>query len=47
MERAQLSLRVLGPKIGVDKATLCRVTTGRAPSVENYLRICRWLDGNN
>ena len=45
MARANLSYRQLAALIGVDQANIHRVAKhGKPPCVENYLRLCRWLD---
>lgn len=46
MERERLSFREAARAIGTDHCNVQRVTTGKAPSVETYLRIVRWLDGH-
>lgn len=44
MKRRKFSCRHLALSIGVSPATINRVTRGGEPSVENYLRLCAWLD---
>lgn len=39
-----LSLRAAGEEAGVNYNTLHRITYGRSPSVENYLRLMTWLE---
>lgn len=39
-----VSLREAENLCGVDKATICRVTQGKSPTVENYLRLKRWME---
>lgn len=43
LEKADLSLRRAEPLLNVDHATLGRTCCGKPPSVENYLRIVKWL----
>lgn len=31
---------------GISRPTLCRVLSGKAPSVESYLRLKRWIERN-
>jgi predicted transcriptional regulator len=45
MQRRRLTLRAAAKTSGCDQATFHRVTTGKPPSVETYLRIMRWLRG--
>lgn len=47
IKRGGLSLRAAAKAAHCDQATLHRVTTGKPPSVETYLRIDRWLNGRN
>jgi transcriptional regulator with XRE-family HTH domain len=44
LKRQKLSMRRAERIIGVDSSTLCRVTSGYALTVENYLRLLKWLE---
>ena len=44
MQHAGLSLREVQQQSGVDHAAVHRVVNGKAPNVENYLRLVRWLN---
>jgi transcriptional regulator with XRE-family HTH domain len=43
MRARGVSLREVEAATGVDHATIGRVCGGKAPSVENYLRIMGWM----
>ena len=43
LTRRIMSLRELEREIGVDHAIIHRVTQDKAPNVENYLRLLKWL----
>jgi transcriptional regulator with XRE-family HTH domain len=43
MSAKGLSVRYMTGETGISPATICRITQGKAPSVENYLRLCVWL----
>lgn len=46
MSRTGVTYRELEDKTGVNHGTIYRVVSGRPPSVENYLRLKEWLDGD-
>lgn len=43
MKRQGLSQRQAAELMHVEKSTLGRVVSGYTPTIENYLRILRWL----
>lgn len=43
--RRRLSLRDAAGEIGASFNTLSRIERGRQPSLTNYHRVIRWLDG--
>ena len=43
-KRGGLGLRATAAKIGISPATLLRVEHGNLPDLENFAKICRWLD---
>ena len=43
-KRGTVGLRATAREIGVSPATLSRVENGKMPDVENFRRICRWLE---
>ncbi len=43
-KRGQKGLRAAAREIGVSPATLSRVENGHLPDLENFRRICTWLD---
>ncbi len=46
MDRERYSCRELAKITGVSHATINRVTNGNPPSVEAYLRLTWWMNGN-
>ena len=42
-KRGKAGLRATATKIGISPATLSRVEQGRLPDLENFGKICRWL----
>ncbi len=40
----QLTVREAAELIGCSHATISRVCNGGRPSIENFIRICKWLD---
>lgn len=47
LEFERLSFREACPFVPCSPATLNRISRGRPPDVENYLRISRWLSGSS
>lgn len=45
-KKAGLTVRAAAAKAGLDQATFHRVTQGKPPSVETYLRLSDWLAHN-
>lgn len=43
-KRGKAGLRATAAKIGISPATLSRIEQGRLPDLENFGKICRWLD---
>lgn len=42
-KRGKLGIRATAAKIGISPATLSRVQNGHLPDLENFQKICRWL----
>lgn len=45
-KRGKVGIRATARQIGLSPATLSRVENGRLPDLDNFTRICRWLDVN-
>lgn len=43
-KRGKVGIRVTAREIGLSPATLSRVENGRMPDLENFTRICQWLE---
>ena len=43
-KRGKVGIRATARQIGLSPATLSRVENGRLPDLENFTRICRWLE---
>lgn len=43
-KRGAAGLRATAAKIGISPATLSRVEQGHLPDLENFSKICRWLN---
>ena len=43
-KRGKVGIRATARQIGLSPATLSRVENGRLPDLDNFTRICRWLD---
>ncbi len=43
-KRGKVGIRATAREIGIAPATLSRVENGRMPDLENFRRICRWLE---
>jgi len=43
-KRGDQGIRAAAKEIGISHATLSRVERGFMPDLENYRRICRWLE---
>ncbi|MBA4754597.1 MAG: hypothetical protein CL858_29545 [Cupriavidus sp.] len=44
MHRRGVRQREAADQIGVSRATLCRLLAGKAPAVETYLRVKKWIE---
>lgn len=42
-KRGKVGIRATARQIGLSPATLSRVENGRLPDLDNFTRICRWL----
>ena len=45
-QRGSTGIRATAAEIGVSPATLSRVENGHLPDLENFQKICRWLNMN-
>ena len=45
-KRGKVGLRATAREIGLSPATLSRIENGRLPDIENFQRLCRWLELN-
>ena len=45
-KRGKVGIRATARQIGLSPATLSRVENGRLPDLDNFTRICKWLDVN-
>ena len=43
-KRGKVGIRATAREIGLSPATLSRVENGRMPDLENFTRICQWLE---
>ncbi len=43
-KRGKVGIRATARQIGLSPATLSRVENGRLPDLDNFTRICRWLE---
>lgn len=43
-KRGDRGIRAVAKEIGVSPSTLSRVEHGHLPDLENYRKICKWLD---
>ena len=43
-KRGKLGIRATAAKIGISPATLSRIENGHLPDLENFRKICRWLE---
>ena len=43
-KRGKVGIRAAAREIGLSPATLSRVENGRLPDIENFRRICKWLE---
>lgn len=43
-KRGNVGVRATARQIGLSPATLSRVENGRLPDLDNFTRICRWLE---
>lgn len=43
----KISVRELAKQLGISPATLQRIRSGYEPSIEPYLRVRKWLEGND
>ena len=43
-KRGKLGMRATAEKIGISPATLSRVENGHLPDLQNFRKICRWLN---
>ena len=44
MLKLDISFRQAQEATGIDQASIHRITTGKPPNVENYLRLTKWLE---
>lgn len=44
LHRKRLNQAQAAAEIGVSRATLCRLLSGKAPTVETYLRVKKWIE---
>jgi len=44
MHRERLRQCDAAAQIGTSRATLCRLLSGKAPTVETYLRVKKWIE---
>ena len=42
-KRGSLGVRAAARNIGISPSTLCRVESGQLPDLENFGKICHWL----
>ena len=43
-KRGKIGIRATAANVGVSPATLSRVENGHLPDLENFQKICRWLN---
>lgn len=43
-KRGKLGIRAAAKEVGISPSTLSRVENGHLPDLENYRKICMWLD---
>ena len=43
-KRGKVGIRATARQIGLSPATLSRIENGRLPDLDNFTRICRWLE---
>ena len=43
-KRGSVGIRTTARQIGLSPATLSRIENGRLPDLDNFTRICRWLE---
>ena len=43
-KRGKVGIRATAREIGVSPATLSRVENGKLPDLENFAKICQWLE---
>ena len=43
-KRGKVGIRATARQIGLSPATLSRVENGRLPDLDNFTRICKWLE---
>lgn len=43
-KRGKMGVRITAKDIGISPATLSRVENGHLPDLENFQKICRWLE---
>ena len=43
-KRGKVGIRTTAREIGVSPATLSRVENGKLPDLENFVKICQWLE---
>ena len=43
-KRGKVGIRATARQLGLSPATLSRIENGRLPDLDNFTRICRWLE---